>query len=100
MTTRALVLTPPPRSAGDVLNADALAFLETLHRRFNETRLALLGRRAERQKAFDAGVLPDFLAETRAIRGGSWQVAPAPGDLQNPPLQITGPLDPTLSINP
>ena len=88
MTTRAQVLTPPPASAGDVLSEDALAFLAVLHRLFEPVRRQLLGRRAERQKAFDAGVLPDFLPETAAVRGGDWQVAPAPPDLQNRHVEI------------
>ena len=99
MTTRAQVLTPPPASAGDVLNDDALAFLALLHRRFEATRRQLLGRRAERQKAFDAGTLPDFLPETAAIRGGDWQVAPAPPDLQNRHVEITGPVERKMMIN-
>ena len=103
MTTRAQVLTPPPAGAGDVLNEvlndDALAFLALLHRRFEPTRRQLLARRAERQKAFDAGALPDFLPETAAIRGGDWQVAPAPPDLQNRHVEITGPVERKMMIN-
>ena len=41
-------------------------------------------RAAERQSGFDAGELPDFLAETRDVRDGDWQVAPiTDADLQN-----------------
>jgi malate synthase len=99
MTTRAQVLTPPPAGAGDVLNDDALAFLALLHRRFEPTRRQLLGRRTERQKAFDAGVLPDFLPETAPVRGGDWQVAPTPPDLQNRHVEITGPVERKMMIN-
>jgi malate synthase len=104
MTTRVQVL--PPAStrgatvyAGDVLTADALAFLEILHRRFNPVRLGLLAHRAQRQQAFDAGALPDFLPETRPVRGGDWQVAPAPPDLQNRHVEITGPVERKMMIN-
>ena len=38
MTTRISVLTPPPEGAGDVLSAEALAFLEMLHTRFEPVR--------------------------------------------------------------
>src|SRR5262245_10669553 len=53
-----------PRYA-DILTRDALAFLAELHRRFDGKRHALLAARAERQKRFDAGELPDFPRETK-----------------------------------
>ena len=61
-----------------ILTTEALAFVADLHRRFNETRKRLLALRAERQKRFDAGETPDFLAETKHIREGDWKVAPIP----------------------
>jgi malate synthase len=82
-----------------VLTAEALAFVAALHRRFEATRRDLLKRRAERQKRFDAGALPDFLAETRAIRDGSWNVAPIPADLMDRRVEITGPTDRKMVIN-
>ena len=78
---------------------DALAFLADLHRRFNARRRALLARRAERQKLFDAGELPDFLADTSAIREGDWSVAPIPADLLDRRVEITGPVDRKMIVN-
>ena len=70
-----------PRYA-EILSRDALAFLAELHRRFDDKRRDLLAARAERQKRFDAGELPDFPPETRHIRDNdSWRVAPIPADL-------------------
>ena len=83
----------------EVLTPDALAFVADLHRKFNPTRLALLARRAERQVAIDAGQLPDFLPETAAIRGGDWQVGPAPADLDDRRVEITGPTERKMMIN-
>ncbi len=83
----------------EILSPEALAFLAALHRRFNATRLALLAARAERQKAFDAGVTPDFLPETRAVREGDWKVAPVPADLQDRRVEITGPVDRKMIVN-
>ena len=83
----------------EVLSHDALAFVAELHRRFNETRLRLLAVRAERQKRFDAGETPDFLAETRHIREGDWTVAPIPADLQDRRVEITGPVDRKMIVN-
>jgi malate synthase len=82
-----------------VLSADALAFIARLQREFGATRSALLQRRAERQLELDAGVRPDFLAETRAVREGDWRVAPVPADLQDRRVEITGPVDRKMMIN-
>ena len=82
-----------------VLTKEALSFLEDLERRFGEKRRALLKARAERQKKFDAGAIPDFLAETREIRESDWKVAPIPEDLQDRRVEITGPTDRKMIIN-
>lgn len=82
-----------------ILTHDALGFIADLHRRFNETRKRLLSLRAERQKRFDAGETPDFLAETRHIREGDWKVAPIPADLRDRRVEITGPVDRKMIIN-
>ncbi len=83
----------------EILSTEALAFVADLHRRFNETRKRLLSLRAERQKRFDAGETPDFLAETRHIRDGDWTVAPIPADLLDRRVEITGPVDRKMIIN-
>ena len=82
-----------------VLSEDALAFVASLHRAFDGRRVELLARRAERQKRFDAGELPGFLAETAAVRAGGWAVAPAPADLQKRWVEITGPVERKMMIN-
>lgn len=83
----------------EVLTHDALAFVADLQRRFNETRKRLLAVRAERQKRFDAGETPDFLAETKHIREGDWKVAPIPADLLDRRVEITGPVDRKMIVN-
>jgi malate synthase len=90
------VLDVPER---DVLTPDALDFVTHLHRELNPTRLELLERRRERQRALDAGERPDFLAETRAVRDGEWRVARAPADLEDRRCEITGPPDRKMMIN-
>lgn len=88
-----------PRYA-EILSADALAFLAELHRRFDGKRRELLAARAERQKRFDAGELPDFPAETKHIRDDeSWRVAPIPADLTDRRVEITGPVDRKMIVN-
>jgi len=88
-----------PRYA-DILTRGALAFLAELHRRFDGRRRALLAARAERQKHFDAGELPDFPRETKHIRDDdSWRVAPVPSDLKDRRVEITGPVDRKMIVN-
>jgi malate synthase len=82
-----------------VLTRDALEFLASLHREFETRRQALLARRRERQTEFDAGKLPDFLSETKAVREGGWQVAPPPADLLDRRVEITGPTERKMVIN-
>jgi malate synthase len=83
----------------DILTAEARAFVTRLHRELNPTRLDLLERRQERQRALDAGANPGFLPETRHIREGDWRVAAAPADLQDRRCEITGPVERKMMIN-
>jgi malate synthase len=83
----------------EILTPEALAFVETLHNRFNPMRETLLAARAGRQTELDAGVLPDFLPETEGVRAGNWHVAPVPDDLQDRRVEITGPVDRKMIIN-
>ena len=83
----------------DVLSSDARAFLEELHRRFEPSRRTLLARRAERQAAFGRGELPGFPVETAGVRAGDWRVPPAPADLTDRRVEITGPVDRKMMIN-
>jgi malate synthase len=59
----------------------------------------LLRQRQERQAELDAGTRPDFLAATREIREADWSVAPAPADLDDRRVEITGPAEPKMMIN-
>ena len=94
-------VTGPEVAHGDeVLTPEALAFVSQLHRTFNPRRLELLAAREARQAEFDAGALPDFLATTRDIREDpAWRVAPAPPDLDDRRVEITGPAEPKMMIN-
>ncbi|MEX1828068.1 malate synthase A [Luteibacter sp. CQ10] len=83
----------------DVLSPDALAFVAGLHRRFGARRRALLAERDARQQRYDAGELPDFRDETRAIRDGDWTVASIPAALLDRRVEITGPVERKMIIN-
>ena len=78
----------------DVLSKEALAFVERLQRELGAERKALLAARAERQQALDAGELPTLKA-----RVGDWRVRPAPPDLVDRRVEITGPVDRKMMIN-
>jgi malate synthase len=83
----------------EILTPEAVAFVADLHREFNPTRERLLAARQERQARLDAGETPDFLADTRAVREGTWRVAPPPADLLDRRVEITGPVDRKMVIN-
>src|SRR6476660_5041064 len=85
--------------AAEILTPDALAFVADLQRRFSHERISLLEARHERQKELDAGVLPDFLPGTADVRSADWRVAPAPADLDDRRVEITGPAEPKMMIN-
>jgi malate synthase len=82
-----------------ILTPYALTFLMELEERFGARRKALLASRQERRAAFRAGALPDFLPATREVRDGSWKVGPAPADLDDRRVEITGPVERKMMIN-
>jgi malate synthase len=88
-----------PAPAAGVLTDEALAFLAALHARFEPRRRELLDARAQRRARIAAGETLDFLPDTRDIRAGDWQVAPAPPGLQDRRVEITGPVDRKMVIN-
>ncbi|WKL57098.1 malate synthase A [Asticcacaulis sp. ZE23SCel15] len=93
------VTAPVTGRMDEILTPDALSFIAELHRRFEPKRRMLLAARIERQKAFDAGALPDFLIETQIIRDGDWRVGLIPADLTDRRVEITGPVDRKMIIN-
>jgi malate synthase len=90
---------PVPPHYAEILTPEACAFLAGLFRKFEGRRQELLRSRAALQLELDGGVLPDFLTSTRAIREGTWKVAPAPADLLDRRTEITGPVDRKMVIN-
>ena len=93
------LLAPVPPECESILTPDALMFLASLHREFDERRRDLLARRVERQEELDSGALPRFLPETSNIRAGDWKIASLPNDLADRRIEITGPVDRKMVIN-
>src|SRR5208283_914219 len=83
----------------EILTPQAVEFAARLQRAFGGSRAELLLRRAARQRELDAGKLPDFLPETRAIREADWACAPPGPDIQDRRVEITGPVDRKMIIN-
>src|SRR6476660_7863508 len=95
-----IVVSGPVTAAyAEVLTPEALAFAARLQRAFGGRREELLGHRADRQAQLDAGRLPDFLPETRAIRDADWTCAPVLPDIEDRRVEITGPVDRKMIIN-
>ena len=89
----------PVPGSQEVLTPEALGFVAELTRRFRDTRARLLADRRQRQRGFDEGTRPDFLSDTSAIRSAEWTVGPAPPDLDDRRVEITGPVDAKMMIN-
>ncbi len=90
-----------PKVAGqdEILTPEALKFLAGIEEKFGARRRDLMKARQEVQKKLDAGGTLDFPAETAAIRAQDWKVRPAPADLLDRRVEITGPVDRKMVIN-
>jgi malate synthase len=84
---------PPAERTDEILSADALALIESLHARFGRRRSELLQAREQRRPP------RGFLEETREIREGGWKVAAVREDYADRRVEITGPTDRKLVIN-
>ena len=83
----------------EILTPEAIAFIERLQRTFEPRRQEILQARAERQAEINAGGALGFLDHTTPIREADWIVAPAPSDLNDRRVEITGPAERKMIIN-
>jgi malate synthase len=83
----------------EMLTPAARDFIADLQRRFGARRSELLARRAERRAEIARTGRLDFLPETREVRQAQWQVPPAPADLTDRRVEITGPTERKMTIN-
>src|SRR5258705_679697 len=101
--SKPIVIDAPEVPGADVvLTPDALAFVAELHRTFDARRQAVLAGRSLRrgeQGALPAGALLVFPAGTAKVRESAWRGAPAPADLTDRRVEITGPVDRKMMIN-
>jgi malate synthase len=82
-----------------VLTPDALEFLGRLHREFEPRRQEILSARHDRAARVATGESLDFLSGTASVRDSEWSVAPAPADLDDRRVEITGPAEAKMTIN-
>jgi malate synthase len=83
----------------EVLLPEALEFVAELEHEFGGRRRELLEARQARRGRLRQGELLDFLPDTREVRESGWRVAPAPPDLRQRWVEITGPTDRKMMIN-
>ena len=83
----------------EMLSDEAVAFVADLNRRFRPRRNELLAARAARRAEIAAGAGLGFLSETADVRAGDWTVPPAPADLTDRRVEITGPTERKMTIN-
>lgn len=82
-----------------ILTGDALEFAGALHREFGSRREELLARRARRRAKIADTHRLGFLDETEDVRKSDWRVVPAPADLRDRRVEITGPPERKMTIN-
>jgi malate synthase len=92
---------PPqqPNLYDRILTPQALGFVAHLHRKYEARRRDLMRARVDRQARLDRGETFGLLPETRPIRESEWTVGPAPADLQDRRVEITGPVERKMIIN-
>ncbi|MBO0844789.1 MAG: malate synthase A [Nocardioides sp.] len=93
------VIGPSVERGEEILTPEALAFVADLQARFGERRDRLLAARRTRRAEIGRTGRLDFLEETADIRAADWQVAPAPPDLRDRRVEITGPTERKMAIN-
>ncbi|MFC7490866.1 MULTISPECIES: malate synthase A [unclassified Knoellia] len=94
-----VVTGPHVDGQSEILTAEALDLLAGLHREFGARRAELLAARVQRREQISRTGTLDFLPETASVREADWQVAPAPADLRDRRVEITGPTDRKMGIN-
>jgi malate synthase len=77
----------------ELFPSELLTLLQELHQKFNPERQSLLAQRKERQKKYDAGVLPKFESKDSEAVKGNWKVSKIPNELQCRRVEITGPVN-------
>lgn len=98
--TLTLTAPHPIDRTGEILTPEALAFIEKLHQNFAANRNERLSARGVRRAEVARTGKLDFLPETADVRAGDWTVAPAPTQLTDRRVEMTGPASPAkMAVN-
>lgn len=90
---------PATPHTDEVLTPDALVLLGTMSRVHDHSRRGLLEARVIRARQLRDGVTLGLDPATAAIREAEWTVAPAPADLADRRVEITGPVDRKMMVS-
>jgi len=90
---------PATPAQDQIVTSAALDFIGHLQREIGPAREDLLQQRARRLEDLGHGIGLGFLEHTESVREASWQVAPAPPDLTDRRVEITGPVERKMMIN-
>ncbi|MHB8566106.1 MAG: malate synthase A [Nitrososphaerales archaeon] len=86
-------------SYSEILSPEALQFVSSIERKFGQRRIELLAERSRKQSRYDSGLeKPNFLRQSEEIKNPVWRVSPAPMDLQDRRVEITGPSGDTKMV--
>jgi len=83
----------------EVLTDHALALLGTMSRVHDHSRRGLLRARSERAERIRTGEPLGLDPDTASIRNADWTVEPAPADLADRRVEITGPVDRKMMVS-
>jgi malate synthase len=82
-----------------VLSDASTSLVAELQGELGARREELLERRRQRRAELAQGARPAFRTATAGVRAGDWRVPPAPADLADRRVEITGPTDAKMIIN-
>ena len=85
--------------ARQVITPESLAFIELLARHFGPRRRRCSNVGGRSSDASEGASCRTSWPRPRPIREGSWTVAPAPADLNDRRVEITGPVERKMMIN-
>ena len=95
-----VVVTGPAVPGSDrILTAEALAFVADLQRRFAPSASTCSSGGPSARPSWTRASGPTSSSRTAEVRESDWVVAPAPADLDDRRVEITGPAEPKMMIN-
>jgi len=82
----------------DLFPKELIQLLIYLHKKYNPRRNRLLEARKVRQKKYDQGQNPEYLARDSEAVASDWKILPLPEELKTRRVEITGPVNNTKMV--